>query len=274
MPPFFPDFPHVPWDDADALDAMIEAQGPETIAAFVAEPVIGAAGGALVPSDSYFEAVAETCRRHGVLFIADEVMSGFGRTGRNFGIDHWSATPDILYGGKGMAGGYAAINGTYATRAVVEPIAAAGQSLMFFTFGGQSSHCAVADAVLSIMEDENLVERAAKMGGVLKDRLHAEFSDHPNVADIRGLGLFLGLEFVQTREPHAWFPPATGFAARVVGEALQRDLWVYPAGSGTAVQDAILVGPPFTITEDEIEQLVTRLRSAVDAAAKSVSYLP
>jgi adenosylmethionine-8-amino-7-oxononanoate aminotransferase len=264
------DFPHVPWDDPDALEAMIEAQGPDTVAAFVAEPVIGAAGGVLVPDDDYFPRVAEICRRYGVLLIVDEVMSGFGRAGRNFGIDHWGVTPDIMYGGKGLGGGYAAISAVFARREVTEPISRSGHPFMFFTFGAHSAHCAVADKVLDILETENLVERSAKQGALLKARLEEAFLDHPHVSEVRGLGLWVGLELVERRDPFTWYPPSVGFAGRVVAEALQRGTWVYPSGSGDPVQDAVMAGPPFTITDAEIDELVACLREAVDSAAASV----
>lgn len=264
------DFPHVPWDDPDALEAMIVAQGPETVAAFVAEPVIGAAGGVLVPSDDYFPRVAEICRNYGVLLVIDEVMSGFGRTGKNFGIQHWDVTPDIMYGGKGLGGGYAAIAGVFATEDVIEPLARTGHTFMFFTFGAHSAHCAVADKVLQIMEDEELVERAAKTGLVLRARLEEAFGDHPHVADVRGIGLWAALELVAERQPHTWFPKGVGFGQRVSAEALQRDVWIYPAGSGDPIQDAVMVGPPFTITEAEIDTLVSCLRASIDAAAAGV----
>ncbi|MPY94927.1 MAG: aminotransferase class III-fold pyridoxal phosphate-dependent enzyme [Acidimicrobiia bacterium] len=263
------DFPHIPWDDADALEAMIEAQGPDTVAAFIAEPVIGASGGALVPEDDYFPRVAEICARYDVLFIADEVMTGFGRTGRNFAVDHWGVVPDILVGGKGMAGGYAAMGGIYAKPSVTEPIAATAHNFMFFTFGAQSAHCAVADTVLEIMEREDLVERSAKVGASLKERLADRLGDHPHVAAVRGLGLMLGLELVRQREPHTWFPP--GFAAAVAAEALARGVWVYPCGGGDPVQDALLLGPPFTIRDDELDTLVDVLPQAIDAAAAAAS---
>jgi adenosylmethionine-8-amino-7-oxononanoate aminotransferase len=263
------DFPHVPWDDADAVEAMIIAQGPETVAAFIAEPVVGAAGGCLVAPPDYFATVADACRRHDVLFIADEVMTGFGRTGRNFGIEHWGVTPDIIVGGKGLAGGYAPMGGLYATEEVVRPLADRGHQFMFFTFGAQSSACAVADRVLGIMEEENLVERCAKMGVVLADRLHAAFDEHPHVAEVRGLGLMMAVELVAEREPRRLFAAETGFAARVTTEALARGVWVYPAGAGDPVRDAVMMGPPYTITEAEIDRLVEALTAAIDAAAAS-----
>lgn len=262
------DFPHVPWDDPDALEAMIIAQGPDTIAAFVAEPIIGAAGGVLYPPEGYFPEVAEICRRYGVLLIVDEVMSGFGRAGRNFAIDHWDVVPDILYGGKGLGGGYAAVSGVFATEEVVAPLASTGHTFMFFTFGAQSTHCAVAERVLRIMEDEHLVERSAKLGTVLKSRLDEALADHPHVAEVRGgLGLWAGVELVERRDPHTWYPAGAGFAAAVSAQAMSRDVWIYPSGSGDPIQDAIMIGPPFTITEAEIDRIVATLRDSIDAAA-------
>ncbi len=261
------DFPHVPWDDPDALDAMIEAQGAHTIAAFIAEPVIGAAGAVLIPPDDYFERAAEICRRHDVLLIVDEVMSGFGRAGTRFGIDRWGVTPDIMYGGKGMGGGYVAVGGVYATAAVVAPLAEAGHNFMYFTFGAQSSACAIADKVLQIIEDEGLVERSAKLGEVLKTRLEDAFADHPNVAAVRCIGLWAGLELVASRDTGQRFAREVAFNTKVVGQALERDVWVYPAGSGDPVQDAVMVGPPLIVTEDEIDRIVDTLRLSIDAAA-------
>jgi len=264
------DFPHVGWDDPDALEAMIEAQGPETISAFIAEPVIGAAAGALVAPPDYFPRVAEICRRYGVLLIIDEVMTGFGRTGKRFGIEHWGVTPDILVGGKGLSGGYAPMGGVYTRTSLTQTLADKGQAFMFFTFAAHSSACAISDRVLEIMQDEDLVARCATAGATLRDRLVDRFGAHPHVSEIRGLGLMLGLEFVAERDPHRWFPAEAHLGQAVVREALDRGLWVYPAGSGDPVQDAVLLGPPFTITDAEIDRLVGVLGEAVDAAVASI----
>ncbi|MFT7647832.1 MAG: adenosylmethionine-8-amino-7-oxononanoate aminotransferase [Candidatus Poriferisodalaceae bacterium] len=262
------DYPHAPWNDVDALEQTISEADPDTIAAFVAEPIIGAAGAALTPDDDYFTKAADLCARNDILFIADEVMTGFGRCGSKFGYELFGAQPDILVGSKGLSGGYAAMGGVYATQEVVAPLEAANENFMYFTYSGHSAACAVANAVLQIMEDEKLVERAAVQGQKLNARLVDEFADHPHVSDIRGRGLLIGLELVAERNPHAWFPADAGFKDQVVGQCLERGVWVYPAGSGEVVQDAILLGPPFTITDDEIDQLVAVLRQAIDAAAK------
>ena len=263
------DFPLVAWDDADALEAAIDQVGADTVAAFIAEPIIGAAGGVLLPPEGYFARVAEICRRHDILLIVDEVMSGFGRAGTPFGIEHYGVVPDIMYGGKGLGGGYAAIAGVFARSSVTDPITAAGHNFMFFTFGAQSTHCAVADKVLQIMEDEQLVERSAKMGEVLLDRLETTFGDHPHVAAVRGQGLWAGIELVADRSPYRRWPAASDMAQRVSAAALERGAWIYPSGAIDPVQDAVMFGPAFTISESEIDHLVEVTLQAVDAAAAS-----
>jgi adenosylmethionine-8-amino-7-oxononanoate aminotransferase len=176
-----------------------------------------------------------------------------------------------MYGGKGLGGGYAAIAGLFASEDVIRPIADAAHTFMFFTFGAQSGHCAVADKVLQIMEDEDLVERSAKVGAMLKSSLDDAFADHPHVSDVRGLGLWAAIELVERREPATWFPREAGLSQRVVAETLARGAWVYPSGSGDPVQDAIMLGPPFTISEDEVSDLVGCLRDGVDAAVASLA---
>ena len=263
------DFPHVAWDDPEALEAMIIAQGPATIAAFIAEPIIGAAGGVLYPPDGYFPEVAEICRRYGVLLIIDEVMSGFGRAGRNFAIDHWGVTPDIMYGGKGLGGGYAAMAGVFATEAVVGPSPRPATRSCSSRSAPSPRTARWPSGCCAIMEDENLVERSAKLGTVLKSRLDEALDDHPHVSAVRGgLGLWAGVELV--RAPRARTPgtrPRRGSPPRCRPQAMSRDVWIYPSGSGDPVQDAMMIGPPFTITEEEIDRIVATLRDSIDAAA-------
>ncbi len=250
---------------ADKLEEVIQREGPDTVAAFIAEPVVGSAAGAVVPPAGYWPRVAEICRKYGVLLIADEVMTGFGRTGAKFAVDHWNVVPDIMVGGKGLAGGYAPMGGVYATEAVTAPLAERGEDLMFYTFTGHPASCAVADKVLEILEREDLVARAAEMGGVLRDRLDS-LASHPNVAEVRGLGLMQAVELVQNRETLERFPPSARFVQRVVAEGLRRGVFFYPGGSGQA-QDVIMLGPPFIITKDEIDTLVNVLEESIDAAA-------
>ncbi len=249
---------------ADEVEAAIVAAGPDTVAAFIAEPIGGSTAGALVPPEEYWPKVADICRRHGVLLIADEVMTGFGRTGKKFAVDHWGVTPDILVSGKGLTGGYAPMGGVFASDAVVEPIVERGQELMFFTYSAHPATCAAANRVLQILEREALVTRAATMGEKLGKRL-SRLLTHPNVGDVRGRGLLWAIELVAdkaTREP---FPASVGFTNRVVAAGLSHGIFVYGGGVDPA-RDVIAFGPPFTISEHEIELIGERTELALESA--------
>jgi len=250
---------------ASELEQILEREGPETVAAFIAEPVVGSTAGAVVPPPEYWPRVAEICRAHGVLLIADEVMSGFGRTGRRFAVEHWDVTPDILVSGKGLAGGYAPLCGVFATPEVVEPLAQRGEDLMFYTFGGHPAACAAADKVLEIMQREELVQAAARRGERLRKRL-AQLESHPHVGEIRGRGLLLGVELVRDRDTLEPFPVETGFTRRVIAAGLGEGVFFYPGGSGAA-RDVVVLGPPLVIGDVEIERMCVALERAIDAAA-------
>lgn len=255
-----------PRDQAlEHLEQTILAADPETVAAFICEPIGGAASGVGIPPADWWPGVMDICSRHGVLVIADEVMSGFGRTGRPFGVDHFQVVPDILVGGKGLAGGYAPIGGLFASEAVVEPLARTGQDPMFFTFDGHPASLAVADKVLEIMEREHLVERSATAGELLRGRLEEEFNDHPHIAEIRGIGLFIGLELVLDRATLRKFRPEQGVGAAVTAECLKRGVWVYPGGAGPS-RDTVMLGPPLTIESDDVDLLVGALRESLEVA--------
>jgi adenosylmethionine-8-amino-7-oxononanoate aminotransferase len=247
---------------ADALERVILDEGPETVAAFICEPVVGSAGGALVPVADFWPRAREICTKYGVLLIADEVMSGFGRTGKRFAVEHWNVEPDIIVGGKGLAGGYAPIGGLYASDEVVAPLVAQKQDLMFYTFSAHPASCAIADKVLEIMEREDLVGRAQRMGDLLAERL-APLREHPNVAEVRGLGLMRGIEFVKDKATMERFPAEARFAARVSAAGLRRGVFLYTSGSGP-VHDALLLGPPFTINGEDIDLLVDTLAAALE----------
>ncbi len=240
-------FPKVPWDDPEQVVKVIEQEDPATIAGFIAEPITGAAGACLTASDEYWRTVTEVCRAHDILLIADEVMTGYGRTGLKFGHQHFPFHPDVIVGGKGLGGGYVPLGAVAARDEVVEALR--GSGFMFFTFTGNDGACAAGAKVLEILRREQLVERSAQMGEVLGARLTAELGQHPAVLDIRGRGLFYGIELNCSRD-------------EVVMAALTRDLWVYPAGSGP-VPEAVMVAPPFVITEAEIDQLVGGLKEAI-----------
>jgi adenosylmethionine-8-amino-7-oxononanoate aminotransferase len=257
---------------ADALGALIEREDPDTVAAIVAEPIVGSTGGALVPPDAYWPRLAEICRQHGVLLIADEVMTGFGRTGRRFALDHWDVVPDILVSGKGLTGGYAPMGAIFAREEVVAPIAARGDELMFFTYGAHTGACAAATAVLDILERESLVERAREMGARLARRLET-LADHPHVAEVRGRGLLQAVELVRDRETLEPFAAEERVVGKVIGAGLAEGVFFYPGGCDPA-RDVVVLGPPFTIGDDEIEILAAALEAAIDSAVARVAEAP
>ncbi len=262
MGPLLMDLPKIDNFDAEQAIKVIEAEDPSTVGAVIAEPVVGASGAAIVAPDDYWPTLRAYCNDHDILLIADEVMTGVGRTGRNFGVDHWNVTPDIIVGSKGLAGGYAAIGGVFATDAVVEPLV--GTNVMYFTFSGNDLSCALADRTLQILEEENLVARAAEMGETLRRLLVDRLGSHPNVADIRGLGLLQGIELRDDSVESAGSFDGT-LTPLVIEEALARDCWIYPAGSA-GVPDGLLFGPAYTVTEAELEQLVDITAASIDAA--------
>ncbi|HEY2916417.1 MAG TPA: aspartate aminotransferase family protein [Candidatus Limnocylindrales bacterium] len=251
---------------ADELDRAITAAEPGTVAAFVGEPLVGATLGAVPPPDGYWPAIAEVCRRHGVLLVADEVMTGFGRTGRWFGIDHQAVAPDILVAAKGSTSGYTPFGFAAASGPVHDAIAAGGGFTHGFTYSHHVVGAAVANEVLRILEDEQLVEASAAKGERLRALLDAALGGHPRVGEIRVTGLFAGLELVADRASRAPFPRSAGIAEGVVRAAKANGLLVY-AASGMADGsngDAIVLGPPFVVTEPELEAMAERLAAAIE----------
>ena len=253
-----------------ALEEAIETAGADNVAAFLAEPIVGASGGAIVPPDDYWPGVRSLCERYDILLLADEVMTGFGRTGAKFALGectdaHWPVAPDVMVAGKGLAGGYAPITGVFATERVGAAIEAAGMNVMFHTFAAHPAACAAADKVLQILTEEELVARAAKAGADLKARLQETFAQHPRVAQVRGKGLLLALEVVADRADLGRFPAAAQITGRIAADALQRGVALYPGGTGV-VRDVVVIGPPFTIGDTELTRIVETLALAIDAA--------
>ena len=248
---------------AGCLRESIEAEGPETIAAFLAEPITGSSGGAIVPPEDYWPEVRKICDEYGVLLILDEVMTGFGRTGKPFGFQHWDITPDILVAGKGLAGGYAPLGGVFARETVGKAIQEAEMNVMFNTFGAHPAACAAGAEVLTIMVEENLVERSARMGTLLQKTLINTFSNHPFVAEVRGRGLLQTIEIVKERDKLTPFERADNITNRIVGNALKKGVFFYGGGTGE-VRDIVCMGPPFIIEERHIETMVEVLLDAVN----------
>ena len=251
------------------IEEAIAREGPGTVAALLAEPIVGPSGGALVPPADYWPQVRALCDRHDILLVTDEVMTGFGRTGVKFALEHFAGvTADVMVAGKGMAGGYAPITGVFATEEIGSVIAAAGLDVMFHTFAAHPSACAAADKVLAILTDEDLVSRADRMGSRLTAELEGAFGQHPHVAEVRGAGLLLAIEIVADRATLARFPASGKVSGRVLGEAFARGVSFYPGGNGE-IRDVVVIGPPFTITDGDVDRIVTTLVTAVDAATSA-----
>jgi adenosylmethionine-8-amino-7-oxononanoate aminotransferase len=252
---------------ASELEALIREVGPGRVAAFVAEPVVGATLGAVVPPDDYWPAIAEVCRRHGVLLVADEVMTGFGRTGRWFASDHWGLRPDLLVAAKGATSGYWPFGFAAASGAVYATIAAGG-FVHGFTFSHSAVGAAVAREVLRILRDEELVGASATKGERLRGLLRDRLGGHPHVGDVRGRGLMVGVELVADRATTAPFPRAERRLEAVVAAARERGVLVY-SGTGAANGvdgDTVLLGPPFVTTDEELVAIADGLAAAIDVA--------
>jgi adenosylmethionine-8-amino-7-oxononanoate aminotransferase len=265
-------YPACEIDCAIALEEEIAKHGANSIAAFIAEPMMGASGGAVPPVKEYWPKIAEICRRNEILLIADEVMTGFGRTGKRFAVEHWALKPDVLIGGKGLTGGYLPMGMIAVDEKLVEECERAGADFMFYTYSAHPLACAIADKVLEIMEREDLVERAAELGARLGAQLKEQLSGHPMVGDIRGTGLFWGIEMVRDKATRAPYAPGLRVTNRVIAAALQHGLFVYPTSgmAGKAGGDGVMVTPPFVIGEPEIDFIVRNLRSALDEVHPSL----
>lgn len=250
---------------ARMLEQVILECGPERVAAFIAEPISGASLGAAVPPSDYWPRMRRVCDRYGVLLIADEVLVGFGRTGMWWALDHWQVSPDIMVSAKGAAGGYFPFGFTCAKQDDVSQIQ---RVLGDFNHGGTFSHHAVgaaaALATLQIIKEERLVDNAARMGALLGARLQAELGDLPNVGDIRGRGLFWGIEIVKDRNTKEPFPASEHIAWELWQKAFDLGLVVYYSqGCADGINgDIIMVGPPLIVDEQQIDELVTILAAA------------
>jgi adenosylmethionine-8-amino-7-oxononanoate aminotransferase len=250
---------------ADALEAEILRQGPEMVAAFIAEPVVGATLAAAVPPPDYWPKVRDICDRYGVLLIADEVMTGFGRTGRWFAVDHWNVTPDILVSAKGASGGYYPLGVVLVEGELVGEIREGSRNFTHgFTYANGVMGPAVGMAVLKHLKSYELVAASARLGEVLLHKLQA-LRDLRTVGDVRGLGLMAGVEIVADKTSQAPYARNERVAERVQAAALARGVNVYCCtGLVNGVDgDGILLGPPFIVTDQQLDEITTVLREAI-----------
>jgi len=251
---------------ADAVEKAIMAEGPDTVAAVIAEPVMGA-GGVIVPPPSYFPRLREICDRHDVLLIADEVITGFGRTGKWFALGHWGVEPDLVSFAKGVTSGYLPLGGVIASKRVHDAIESAPTDRRFMhaaTYSGHPVCCAVGLRNVEIIESEGLVERAAVMGQRLLTRLEG-LRDLPVVGDVRGLGMMCGVELVTDRMTKA---PALGLGARFTREALARGLLprIRTGGADPTIGDTICLAPPLSTPTEVLDRIPEILRASIISA--------
>ena len=258
---------------AEDLAAQIAAVGGKNVAGFFVEPVSGATLGAVAPPAEYLPRIAEICRRHGILLVADEVMTGMGRTGKNFAVEHWGVEPDIILVGKGAASGYAPLGAVIVTGRIATAIEkGSGSFLHGFTYSANPVCAAVGLAVLDYIAEHDLFAHVAAKGEEVRLAL-SPLRESPMVGDIRGIGLLVGVEFVRdaaTREP---FPADANIASRVYDAALRRGVLTYPVQgcADGARGDHVLIAPPFIISSDEIRFLAATLHEAIDEVYQACS---
>jgi adenosylmethionine-8-amino-7-oxononanoate aminotransferase len=260
------------WYAAQLESAILEA-GPGNVAAFIAEPIVASVGGTLAPPDDYFPLVREICDRYGVLLIIDEVVTGFGRTGRTFAVDHWGVVPDLMAMGKGISGGYAPLGAVAARSHVRQVFTDAGATFEhIFTFGGNPVSMAAGVAVLDAWRDEDVLGNVARVSGPFAAALEP-LQRFPFVGDIRVRGLMAGIEFVADRGTKEPFEPGIGFGGRIRDAGLRNGVVTYP-GSGVADGlrgDIISLYPPLVISPTELQELSERLQATFEEVAAGLA---
>jgi adenosylmethionine-8-amino-7-oxononanoate aminotransferase len=251
---------------ANELEAEILRLGADTVFAFVAEPVVGATAGAVPAVQGYFKRIREICDQYGVLLILDEVMCGMGRTGKLFASEHDNISPDIVAVAKGLGAGYQPIGAMLCSGKIYDAIEnGSGFFQHGHTYVGHPTACAAALAVLTKLTDGGLVEQSAIMGDKLQDALQQAFGQHPNIGDIRGRGLFRGIEIVEDRDTKRPFDPSRAIHKSIKKEAFEAGLACYPMGGTVDGKsgDHILLAPPFILQDTHIDEIVTKLEIAI-----------
>ncbi len=259
---------------ADELETAIQDLGPDTVCAFIAEPVVGATLGAVPAVPGYFKRIRDICDRHGILLILDEVMCGMGRTGTLFACEQDGVSPDILITAKGLGAGYQPIGAMLVSRRIFEAVRdGSGFFQHGHTYMGHPTACAAALAVQKAIQGRGLLEQVRIRGNQLEEALTERLGNHRHVGDLRGRGLFRGIEIVHDRTEKSSFDPSHGLAGRIKTEALKRRMICYPM-SGTIdgkQGDHVLLAPPFIVGENDVHEIVDRVAGAIDAAIDQVT---
>lgn len=257
---------------AAMLEAEIIAQGPESVLAFIVEPIGGASTGALVPPKGYMEAVQEICRRYGVLLILDEVMTGAGRTGRFLALEHWGLSPDIVVLSKGFAAGYVPLGAIAARDDLVQKVLDSGGFLHGFTYAGNPLACAAGAAVIDEIARQGLVQNAEVMGAALRARLDGLMARHQIIGDVRGQGLLLAFEFMADHDKKTPLPSTLNAHQRLVDIAYDMGLIVYSRRTRDGVEgDHIMVCPPLIVTETHLDEITETLDAALTRLAHDIA---
>ena len=258
---------------ADDLERVIEAEGPDQVATFIAEPIVGSSAPGADASPAYWRRIRDICDRHDVLFVADEVMSGNGRSGTWWAMQQAGVTPDLIATAKGIGAGYASLGALLVRDDAYDAFRATRSNFRHgHTYSGNPLSAAVGSLVIDVIERERLLENVRVMGASLRARLETELGSHPHVGDVRGRGLLLGVEFVADRASRAPFDPAWRVQSRLSRACLERGLYVYQGGgsAGAIGGDHVLIAPPFIIAQEHVETIVGTLAEALDAVVREL----
>ena len=262
--PYHKTYPECGLECARALEKTILEQGPESVAAFIVEPIGGASTGALVPPDDYFAVIQDICRKYKIMLILDEVMTGFGRTGAMFAMEHWGVQPDIVALSKGMGSGYIPLGGVVTRKEIVDPILAGGGFMHGFTSAGNPMACAVGLEVLSILKEEDLSANAGERGQELLSGLLFLATRHPIIGQVRGKGLLTAIELVQDRATRTPFAPEKGMNSLLTQEAAKQGLIIYPRRPIYGLRgDHVLIAPPLIVSKEQVQEILRRLDRAL-----------
>ncbi|GAB1475884.1 aspartate aminotransferase family protein [Bacillota bacterium] len=253
---------------ANYLQKMINRLGSENISAAIFEPITGASGAGITPPEGYFTKIQEICRNNEILLIMDEVITGFGRTGKNFASEHWNLSPDIIVFGKGISGGYYPMSGIIVSGEIYDALKEKGVPFTTgHTFGGNPMACACAKATLDYFESHDILGNVGDKGTLLEKKLVGMMARQSVISDIRGRGLLWGVEFMKDRAKKEYFGPGRGITEKIVRACFDRGLIVYPSAGyiDGILGDSIVISPPLVISEYEINELTTLLEAAIEA---------
>ncbi len=271
--PFAKEYPHCGIDCAYNLERVIKLEGPESISAFIAEPIIGTTAPGVTPPPEYYEIIRKICDKYNILMIMDEVITGFGRTGKNFGINHWNVIPDIIVTGKGISSGYAPLAAVIVHEKIYEAfVKGSGVFTHGYTYAEHPLSCAVGLAVQQYIEKNNLVERAARIGSLMLQKL-SHLGELPIVGDIRGKGLLLGIEFVKDKEKKTPFERELQVQEKIVELCFEKGLVLVPGVSGNVdgiLGDQVQITPPFIISKEVVDELIDILEESVIEVQKDL----